>query len=397
MLFNHDISLTAVFFLGLSLNLTPCVYPMLSITVSLFAHETGDKRRAFLHALIYVLGIVLMYSALGAFAAATGKILGSWLQNPWMLAAIGLFLFIPALSMFDLFHFHVPGLPQNLSKNIFTRYFISGVMAGLIAAPCVGPPVVALLANTAVQNNPAHAFMVFFVLSIGLSMPYLIFGTFSGSMKHLPKSGAWLIWVKKALGFIMFGWAFFYFALAFKPTLLKWVIPADMIAAGIYLGFIERGNHKLPFKIFQKVCGVILLAAAAFLIFKSTPSTSVAWEAYKPSIAAETKAARQPAIYDFYADWCIPCHEMDATTYRNPAVVNALAGFRKIKVDLTKEDNADTQAAVDMFQIEGVPTILFLDPNGNEIKPMRTTGYIGADEFLLLLKAYKRELDSGKA
>ncbi len=392
---NPDLSLIAVFFLGLSLNLTPCVYPMLSITVALFAHETGDRRRAFFHALIYVLGIVLMYSALGAFAAATGKILGSWLQNPWVLAGIGLFLFLPALSMFDLFYFHVPGLPQNLSKNIFLRYFISGVMAGLIAAPCVGPPVVALLADTAVQNNPAHAFLVFFVLSIGLSLPYLIFGTFSGGMKHFPKSGAWLIWIKKALGFVMFGWAFFYFALAFKPTLLKWVIPADMIVTGIYLGFLERGSHKLPFKVFQKVFGIILLAAAAFLIFRPVPATAVTWELYKTSTAAEAKAAKQPAIYDFYADWCIPCHELDETTYRDAGVVKALEGFRRIKVNLTKEDDAASQAAVDLFKIEGVPTILFLGPDGNEIKPMRTTGYVGPDEFLLLLQAFRKEL-SGK-
>src|SRR5256885_591928 len=107
------LSLLTVFLLGLSLNLTPCVYPMLSITVSLFTNQTGDKRRAFFHALIYVLGICIMYSVLGAFAAATGKIFGAWLQHPLVLAGVGLFLLVPALSMFDLFHFQVPGLPQN--------------------------------------------------------------------------------------------------------------------------------------------------------------------------------------------------------------------------------------------------------------------------------------------
>lgn len=392
-----DLSLIAVFFLGLSLNLTPCVYPMISITVSLFAHPSlaspaagGDRWRAFLHACIYVLGICLMYSALGAFAAATGKIFGAWLQSPWVLAGVGFFLLIPALSMFDLFHFHVPGLPQHLPGNVFLRYFVSGVIAGLVAAPCVGPPVIALLANTAIQNNPGQAFLTFFVLSLGLGLPYLIFGTFSGHIKHLPKSGAWLIWVKQALGFILLGWAFFYFALAFKPALLQWVIPVDMLIAGVYLGFLERGNHKRPFEIFKKICGVILIAAAILLIFRPVQD-GVIWEKYDAAIVKEIRQSGKPVIFDFYADWCIPCHELDQTTYRDPRVIKILENFRRIKVDLTKEDDELSANAIDEYEVQGVPTILFLDPQGKEITKMRTAGYISADELLLLLEAYHKE------
>ena len=333
-----------------------------------------------------------MYSLLGAFAAATGKIFGVWLQNPLVLAGVGLFLLIPALSMFELFHLHIPGLPQNLPASGFLRYFISGVLAGLIAAPCVGPPVVALLAQAAVQNNPVNAFLIFFILSLGLGLPYIFLGTFSGNLRHLPKSGAWLVWIKKTFGFVLLGWAFFYFVLAFKPAFLKWVIPTSMVVAAIYLGFLERGNHKLPFKIFQKVFGIILLAAAAFLIFKPMPATSVVWELYHSGSVSATQPQGKPVIMDFYADWCIPCHELDETTYRDFRVVKALEGFRRVKVNLTNEDNAEGGAAVEQFEVQGVPTILFLDRKGNEIKPMRTTGYIDADEFLLLLKAYQKEL-----
>jgi len=392
MSFTSDLSLFAVFFLGLSLNLTPCVYPMISITVSLFAPEGTHRRRAFLHALIYAFGICLMYSVLGAVAAATGSFFGSWLQNKFVLAGIGLFLFVPALSMFELFHFNIPGLPSHLPGAGFFRYFVSGLFAGVVASPCVGPPVIALLAVAASQPNPMFAFWLFFVMSLGLALPYVLLGTFSGALSKLPRSGAWLVWIKRFMGWVMLGWAFFYFALAFAPGFFKWVLPGVMLAAGVDLGWIEKGNHKPFFEISKKVFGVLLIAAALFLFFRPTPKTSVVWEPYRFGAVSVTQPQVKPAIMDFYADWCIPCHELDETTYRDPRVVKALEGFRRIKVDLTQEDNEETQAAVDLFKIEGVPTILFLGHDQQEVKPMRTTGYISADEFLLLLEAYKKEL-----
>lgn len=393
MSFTPDLSFIAVFFLGLSLNLTPCVYPMISITVSLFAPEGASRKKAFLHAMIYAFGICLMYSLLGAFAAVTGSFFGGLLQNKFVLVGIGLFLLVPALSMFELFHMNIPGLPSNLPGAGFLRYLLSGLFAGIVASPCVGPPVIALLAIASSQPNPLFAFGLFFVMSLGLALPYVFLGTFSGALAKLPRSGAWLVWIKRGLGWVMIGWALFYFTLAFAPGFFKWVLPMVMFAAGIDLGWIEKGNHKPFFEIFKKISGVLLIAAALMLIFKPVPSTApVEWEMYKPEVVAEIKAAQQPAIFDFYADWCIPCHELDATTYRDARVVRELQKFRRVKVDLTKEDNADTQAAVDDFGIEGVPTILFLDRKGNEIKAMRTAGYIGPDEFVLLLRAYQKEL-----
>ncbi|HRK61979.1 MAG TPA: cytochrome c biogenesis protein CcdA [Candidatus Omnitrophota bacterium] len=391
-MFSGEFSLIAVFFLGLSLNLTPCVYPMFSITVALFAAEGASRKKAFFHSLIYALGICLMYSVLGAFAAATGSFFGSWLQNPWVLAGIGVFLLIPALSMFELFHLHIPGLPSHIPGSGFLRYLVSGLFAGIVASPCVGPPIIGLLAVAASQNNPPLAFWLFFVMSLGLALPYVILGTFSGALSKLPRSGAWLVWIKRGLGWVMIAWASFYFSLAISPGSFKWVLPMLMIAAGIDLAWIEKGNHKPFFEIFKKVIGIGLIAGALFFLFKPQSQTEVVWEAYRPETVAEIQAAQQPAVFDFYADWCIPCHELDATTYRDERVVKALEGFRRIKVDLTQEDDEAAQAAVEAFEIEGVPTILFLGSNGEEIKPMRTAGYIGPDEFLLLLKAYESEL-----
>lgn len=387
-----DLSLIAVFFLGLSLNLTPCVYPMLSITVSLFSAEGASRRRAFSHACIYALGICLMYSLLGAFAAATGSFFGSWLQNPWMLGGIGVFLMISALSMFELFHFHIPGLPSHLPGGGFLRYLVAGLFAGIVASPCVGPPILGLLAVAASQNNPALAFWLFFVMSLGLALPYILFGTFSGTLAKLPRSGAWLVWIKRTLGWVMVGWSLFYFSLAVWPGAFRWIFPAVIFFAGIDLGWIEKGNHKPFFETFKKMVGVALISAALFFIFKPQSAAEVVWEAYSPKTVESIQSGNQPAVFDFYADWCIPCHELDATTYRDSRVVAALENFRKIKVNLTKEDDEEAFGAIERFQIEGVPTILFLNSRGEEIKPMRTAGYISPNEFLLLLKAFESEL-----
>lgn len=369
---------------------------MLSITVSLFAVEGASRKKAFLHALIYALGICLMYSILGAFAAATGSFFGSWLQSPWVLALIGAFLLIPALMMFDLLHFNLPGIPSEIPGSGFLRYLIAGLFAGIVASPCVGPPIIGLLAVAASQNNPPLAFWLFFVMSLGLALPYVILGTFSGALNKLPRSGAWLVWIKRGLGWLMVGWSAFYFSLAILPGSFKWVLPAVMILAGIDLGWIEKGNHKPLFKIFKKITGLVLIVLAVFLFVKPQAEEEVVWEPYSSGSVVLAQPQGKPVIMDFYADWCIPCHELDATTYRDARVVSALEGFKRVKVDLTKEDDEAAQSAVDDFEIEGVPTILFLDSSGKEIKPMRTAGYIGPDEFLLLLKAFESELQSAK-
>src|SRR5699024_10672922 len=311
----------SIFLIGLALNLTPCVYPMMSVTVSLFggneSKSSVSTASTFSKALVYVLGIVFMFSALGVMAAFTGELFGSWLQSPWVLAGIGILIFLLSLSMFGLYELQPPAwMMQKLGKTQQTSgyigHFLSGLLVGVFAAPCIGPPIIALLDFVGAQGSPVFGFFAFFVMALGLGLAYLILGTFSGLLTKMPKSGVWMIWVKQVFGVVLIGVALFYLALAFAPAYSMYVVLATVIVGGIYLGFIERsGNEKGGFRWLKYATGAGALILG-FMLFQNLQKEEVQWQKYDASLLEQTN---KPVMLDFYADWCIPCIELDRKTF----------------------------------------------------------------------------------
>jgi len=391
------LTLAGVFLMGLGLNLTPCVYPMMSVTVSLFGGRKHHHLAAFLHAAIYVLGICFTYSVLGAVAALTGGMFGALLQSRWVLLAISLILAALALSMFGLYTFQAPAFVLNKAKAVhphgLLKYFVSGLFVGIFAAPCIGPPILALLTFVGTRGDPWFAFWIFFVLSLGLGLPYLILGTFSGLLHRLPKSGVWLVWIERLFGVLLLVLAGFYLILALNPAWLKWLLPASLVFAGLYLGFLERDGDQYPvFRRLKRIGGVLAIAAGLTLPF-SGPKETMVWASYAPEMLAEAKTGQRPVILDFYADWCIPCHELDQFTYSDKSVILALDGFTRLKVDLTRPDSPEAKQTIERFDILGLPTIVFLDPAGEEIKEARVTGFIPPEDMLLILNSPRLQRD----
>jgi thiol:disulfide interchange protein DsbD len=350
------LGLAGLFLAGVALNLTPCVYPMLSITVSIFS-RTGNSSLAasFISAFVYVLGITVMYSALGVGAAISGGLLGALLQNPWTLILIALLMFSMALSMFGVFRVQAPAfiLEKLGRKQVgLGGLFISGLFVGVFAAPCIGPPVAALLAHVAERQDPVYGFWLFFVMALGLGFPYLLLGTFSHGIKALPKAGAWMVWVDRFFGVILMGFAAFYLWLAAGSWDLLPVHQPDPGAG--------TGAHG--------------------------QAGGLTWKAYTPDVLKDALASGRPVVADFYADWCLPCQEMEATTYRNPAVIRAFDRFERIKVDLTDAGNEEQMKLAEDNKIYGIPTMLFFDVSGKEITSLRATGYISSKELLAILE-----------
>jgi thiol:disulfide interchange protein DsbD len=245
--------------------------------------------------------------------------------------------------------------------------------------------IIALIAFVAQKGSPLFAFQIFFTLSLGLGLPYLFLGTFAGLLQKLPKSGVWLILVDRLFGTILLSVAAFYLILATDSRLLPWLLPAALIFGGIYLGFIERSkNYKKKLIVFKRIAGGAAIIAG-ILIHVLAPRQNVAWEKYDPAKFEQVHQKHQPVIMDFYADWCIPCHELDQYVYTSPQVIEKLTPFAHFKVDLTNPDDPAIQVLIDKYEILGVPTILFLDGKGEEIKEARVTGFIPAQEFLQLL------------
>jgi thiol:disulfide interchange protein DsbD len=381
----------AIFLIGLALNLTPCVYPMLSVTVSLFGSQAETKfPRVFFKALLYVLGIATMYSMLGVIAALGGGLFGSWLQSPWVLGSIAVLLFALALSSFGLYQIQMPfWLTSKLggtSGSGFIAIYISGLVVGVFAAPCVGPPVIALLTFVAAKGSASFGFWAFFILALGLGFPYLLLGTFSGLLKNIPRSGSWLVWVEHIFGVILAGAALFYFSLAVAPKLAIYVIPFTLIAGGIFLGIIDAsGKDKPVLKRIQWSFGI--LAVAAGIVFAGNlRNQGLAWETYSETEIVKAKENKTPVMIDFFADWCIPCLELDRKTWTDKEVIASSKDIKKIKVDLTHFDSPESEALRKKFNISGVPTVIFIRADGTEANDSRIVGFVDSKEFLIKLK-----------
>lgn len=386
-----------VFGMGLALNLTPCVYPMLSVTLALFGARTEKSAVKRLPAAVfYVLGIAAMYSVLGLVAAFTGTLFGSVLQNQWVLIGIAVLLGAMAISMFGAFELQAPSfLLERLggqgTAGLFGVFF-SGLVVGVFAAPCIGPPIVALLAVVAQSGNPVFGFWVFFILSLGLGLPYLLLATYTGLLQKLPRSGEWMVWVKKLFGVLLLGVALFYFLLAVRDEWAFWVVPVTLVVGGLFLGFVEKtGSGSTAFAAFKRTLGLVA-AAAGVLLGLSLPSQGILWEDYTVEALGLASADRQPVILEFSASWCIPCKELEHVTFTDGEVMQVARKFRTLKVDLTDFDAPASERIRERFQVGGVPTIVFLGADGNEVPETRVVGFVPPQEFVQLAQ---RALASG--
>jgi thiol:disulfide interchange protein DsbD len=375
------LTLVAIFVLGLALNLTPCVYPLIPITIGYFSQQSGSStsRRVALSSL-YVLGLAITYSALGVFSALSGKLFGAWLQHPAVLIFFAALMLVMASSMFGLFEITVPQFIANRSggQSGLAGALTMGLLIGIVAAPCVGPFVISLIALVSSLQSPLLGFLMFFVLALGLGVPYLLLGIFSSSANALPRSGEWMVQVKKAMGFILIAMAFYFVRPLIGDLAFQYGVAASLLIGALFL-FVSKTQGARVWRI--GIASMLLISGVAFAIPRSH-DTLVSWTPYDQSLIAEARAQGKPVVIDFYADWCLPCKELDEKTFSDPRVAAALENFVRVKADLTLPEDETTQRLTKEYSVVGVPTIVFLDESGQEISPARLTGFEEADQFL---------------
>jgi len=397
-----------VFVWGLALNLTPCVYPIIPITVSYFGGQSdGRTSGTFLLASVYVLGMAVMYSTLGLVAALTGSILGNILQNELVVIFVALVLVALALSMFGFYEIRVPARLNNLAgassgKQGAIGAFLMGLTVGIVAAPCIGPFVLALLTFVGESANPLLGFSMFFTLALGLGFPFLFLATLSGNITRLPKSGEWMEWIKKLFGIILIAMAIFFL----EPHLVDlahgkaiyWVSMGLLfIVGGVMLGFLKKvESTALFFLVFRRFVGIAaplfglyLILAPGHIIASGASEGGIAWSEYDDDLLAQAKASNQHVLIDFSADWCLPCKELDHRTFSKQSVVDATEGFINMKADLTDAASAEVLALRKQFTIRGVPTVVFIDKNGKERADLRIFGFVDEEDFLERLSKLK--------
>jgi len=195
-----------VFAAGVLTSFTPCVYPMIPVTVTYIGGASaGSKSRAALRTLVYVLGIALVYSALGAFAALTKHFFGQISSSPWVLFAVGNVIIIFGLSMLDAIVIPIPGILTRGARGgeNYLGALVMGMASGLVAAPCTAPVLGTLLIYVGSRGNVVYGASLLFVFAFGLGFLLLLLGTFAGALTSLPRAGAWMVTIKKIFGFGM--------------------------------------------------------------------------------------------------------------------------------------------------------------------------------------------------
>ena len=372
---------------GIALAFTPCVLPLVPITIGFFSRQQQGGKRPVVPAMLYVLGIALVYSTLGTVAALSGGLFGSMLQNRWVVIGICAILFALALSMFGLWDMNLPPAITNRlgggrSGNVGAMA-MGGAM-GLVAAPCVGPFVVSRLTYVAEMGSrvstPAAALLggsLFFALSVGMGLPFFLVALGAGSLRP----GEWMVTVKKVFGFIILGVVLFFLRPLIGAPRFQWGLVLLLAAAAAYFLLHSRSTqHSARARTIIAAVGVLSMVAccvwAVFVLRSMSAGTVVehAFDAYSDDALARAKADGRPVIIDFGAEWCIACKELEHQTFPDERVQSRMKEFVSLRADMT-EDTPETEALYKRWGIRGLPTIVFLGSDGQEIRPLRLSEF----------------------
>ncbi|MDD9943691.1 MAG: thioredoxin family protein [Myxococcales bacterium] len=396
---SFGMALALVFAAGLATSLTPCVYPMIVITVSVFgAQQATSRLQAAKLSTAFVLGMATLFTPLGVGAALTGDVFGAQLSNPWVVVPLSLFFIVLATSMFGAFDLDLPsGLKNRLATvgGVGVRgAFLLGLVNALIAAPCTGPVVGFLLTWVGTTQNVVFGALSFFVYALGLGMLFWLVGTFSMS---LPKSGRWLEWIKSVFGIVMLV-AALYFLRDMIPGLMG--VPTRtgsfllgslaVFVVGIALGAIHLSYHGTSVATRARKSMGVAMAVAGIAggvgYLEALPAgAQLAWMHDFQAAKARAQAEGKPLLVDFGASWCGACGELERHTFSDDRVVREGQRFIPVKVDLSPDkDTPEKRALLASYEHRGLPLVVLHHGSGDEAA--RVTSFVPAEEFLELMK-----------
>lgn len=398
---------------GLLTCLTPCVYPMIAITVSVFgARSASTWRERVLLSSAFVLGIVVLFTSMLVGAALTGAIFGRALSNPWVLATIAVVFIALAASMFGAFEMTLPdGLMQRLSTVGGLGYggaFLLGLVSGVIAAPCTGPVLTGILLWIGRTQNVALGAVVGTLFSLGLGLPFFLVGAFAVS---LPKGGKWMLSVKSFFGVVMLVVAFHYLQVGF-PILIAPVQGTStflfsmlgLVLVGLVLGAVHLAwdDGGMGIKV-RKAVGILATTVGGFWAWASidipvVPDAAAAtaaapgaaavapltWEHSEQAATTRAKSENKPMLIDFTADWCAACKELSKHTFSDPRVMAEASRFVACKIDATDDEDEQINAVKEKYKVVGLPTVVLYDSKGQERK--RFNEFVDAEKFLAAIK-----------
>ena len=400
-----------VFLAGLLTSLTPCIFPMIPITLAILGTRTAgqSKLRSLLLSLSYVFGIALTYATLGVIAAKTGALFGAALSSPWVVSAIALIFTAMGLSMYGAFELQVPQFIQQKlgarkTGSGFLGAFVTGLIAGIVASPCVGPVLVGVLTFVAQTQNVVMGFSLLFTFALGLGVLFIVLGTSGSFMNRIPRSGDWMDGVKFIFGTAMIGMALYYIAPLAPQRLFDGLMAIALICISSYFGAFRQGESLTQPKL-QLAKGLLLtmfivgLAYTLLAVFGRGSLTTVSpvdgtsatfkkldWQPYSDEVLRQAAQQGKPVVIDFYADWCAACKELELLTFSQDSVQAEAAKYLFLKIDATEESPSLAELKK-KYRVMGLPTLIFINPKGEVRWDLTLTGFEDAEAFVKRLTA----------
>lgn len=382
----------AAFLGGFATSLTPCVYPMIAITVSVFgARETKSRWQAMGLSTAFVLGIAAMFTPLGVVAGYTGAVFGTVLSSPWVVFGIAILFLALSASMFGAFELVLPsGLTNRLAQVGGVGLggaFLLGLVSGVIAAPCTGPVLTGILLWIGNTKSAGLGALAMGAFSLGLGIPFWLVGTFA---IRLPKGGSWMVAVKSVFGIVLAVAALYYVKNA-VPMLARVARPETLFAYGsaavavfgILLGAVHLSFDEGGWWIrLRKGVGVLATVLGSFLLLSwwQMPKAQLAWEHSEEDARQKALVEKRPLLIDFTAEWCGACNELARHTFAHPDVMQEAGRFVAVKVDATNDDDPAVVAVQERYRVVGLPTVLVFDSEGRE--RARITEFVPPAKFL---------------
>lgn len=387
--------------LGTLMSLTPCIYPMIPITVGILqAQGSRSLLRSLLLSLAYTVGIATTFSLLGLAAATTGQMFGAFMANPFVILFIVALLAYLGFAMLGFYEMYVPSFLKSRSNQSadgsLSSAFLFGVASGTVASPCLSPGLVLLLSIVTTLKSTLMGFLLLFMFGVGLSLPLLIIGTFSSSLALLPRAGMWMVEVKKFFGFMLFGMCFYFLKPLLPAPYLLGALALFLLASGLVYLYYENKKRPGVWRSLSGILAIVLIASSivvasqaykAYLMIQECTVDCSHWQTNYAHTLTDAQTCSKRLFIDVGASFCSICTAIDKKILAHPTIEAALKRFCCLKIDGANDPDNAIKLLQEKYGVVGFPTFLLIDAQtGTLIKRW------GSELYEVDIQAFANEL-----